>query len=190
MIDYHEIAQASKASQDKWELEELLKVVAEIKPTNILEIGVHLGRSMEVWINAFRPWYILGLERDTCYDYRHITEYASRRADVFTGVDSHSAETLQRVQDYFNPEKGDSGSNEIDFLFIDGDHLYDGVKADFEMYSPLVKKGGIVAFHDARLDDNPTCEVFKFWKEIKNQFTSKELFNPSGEGTGVGVLFL
>jgi predicted O-methyltransferase YrrM len=38
--------------------------------------------------------------------------------------------------------------SEGDFLFIDGDHTYQGVKQDFQMYSPLVKKGGIVAFHD------------------------------------------
>jgi hypothetical protein len=33
-------------------------------------------------------------------------------------------------------------------LFIDGDHTYEGVRRDFEMYSPLVRKGGIIAFHD------------------------------------------
>jgi predicted O-methyltransferase YrrM len=36
----------------------------------------------------------------------------------------------------------------LDFLFIDGDHTYKGVKEDFEMYSPLVRKGGVIAFHD------------------------------------------
>jgi len=35
-----------------------------------------------------------------------------------------------------------------DFLFIDGDHTYEGVEGDFEMYSPLVRRGGIIAFHD------------------------------------------
>jgi predicted O-methyltransferase YrrM len=36
----------------------------------------------------------------------------------------------------------------VDFLFIDGDHTYEGVTRDFEMYSPLVKRGGIIAIHD------------------------------------------
>ena len=36
----------------------------------------------------------------------------------------------------------------IDFLFIDGDHTYEGVKRDFEMCSLLVRKGGIIAFLD------------------------------------------
>jgi hypothetical protein len=30
----------------------------------------------------------------------------------------------------------------VDFLFIDGDHTYEGVKKDFEMYSPLVRREG------------------------------------------------
>ena len=30
----------------------------------------------------------------------------------------------------------------LDFLFIDGDHTYNGVKRDFEMYSKLLRKGG------------------------------------------------
>jgi predicted O-methyltransferase YrrM len=38
--------------------------------------------------------------------------------------------------------------NDIDVLFIDGDHSYNGVKNDFNLYSPLVKNGGYVVFDD------------------------------------------
>lgn len=37
----------------------------------------------------------------------------------------------------------------IDLLFIDGDHNYSGVKADIEVWTPLVKINGVVVFHDA-----------------------------------------
>jgi predicted O-methyltransferase YrrM len=36
----------------------------------------------------------------------------------------------------------------IDFIFIDGDHSYDGVKKDWNAYFPFFRKGSIVAFHD------------------------------------------
>lgn len=36
----------------------------------------------------------------------------------------------------------------IDFIFIDGDHNYEGVKRDWDTYKPLLKKGSIVALHD------------------------------------------
>jgi predicted O-methyltransferase YrrM len=41
---------------------------------------------------------------------------------------------------------------EFVFVFIDADHSYEGAKADFEAWSPLVKSGGEVAFHDSGLE--------------------------------------
>ena len=37
----------------------------------------------------------------------------------------------------------------IDLLHIDGDHSYEGVKKDFQLWSPFLKKGGTIVFHDA-----------------------------------------
>jgi predicted O-methyltransferase YrrM len=55
--------------------------------------------------------------------------------------DSHALATLSLIKKILEGRK-------LDFLFIDGDHTYNGVKTDFEMCSKLVKKGGIIAFHD------------------------------------------
>ncbi len=59
--------------------------------------------------------------------------------------------------------------NTIDFLFIDGDHTYEGVKQDFEMYEKFVKKGGIIAFHDIIISNEHherNVYVGEFWKEL------------------------
>lgn len=40
----------------------------------------------------------------------------------------------------------------IDFLFIDGDHSYEGVKKDFELYSQIMNDKGIIVIHDTDLD--------------------------------------
>lgn len=40
----------------------------------------------------------------------------------------------------------------IDVLFIDGDHSYEGVKLDFELYSKLLTPKGVVILHDS--DEN------------------------------------
>ncbi len=42
------------------------------------------------------------------------------------------------------------GSRSFDFVFVDGDHSYDGLKADWEGWSKLVAPGGIIALHDSR----------------------------------------
>lgn len=54
----------------------------------------------------------------------------------YTTLQGNSAELIERW------------SKPIDLLFIDGDHSYEGVKADYENWAPYVKKGGFIAFHD------------------------------------------
>jgi predicted O-methyltransferase YrrM len=44
--------------------------------------------------------------------------------------------------------------DELDFVFVDGDHSYEGVKKDFDTYATKLKSGGIIALHDARLFSN------------------------------------
>jgi predicted O-methyltransferase YrrM len=38
----------------------------------------------------------------------------------------------------------------VDFVFIDADHSYEGLRADWEGWSGLVAPGGILALHDSR----------------------------------------
>jgi predicted O-methyltransferase YrrM len=38
----------------------------------------------------------------------------------------------------------------VDFVFIDGDHSYQGLREDWEAWSGLVGPGGVIALHDSR----------------------------------------
>ena len=82
--------------------------------------------------------------------------------------------------------------NKLDFLFIDGDHSYDGVKADFEMYSKLVNKDGIIAFHDIFPGVLESVGgVPRFWNEIRSNFRHLELIkNREQAGCGIGIVYL
>lgn len=71
----------------------------------------------------------------------------------------------------------------VDFLFIDGGHDYATVKADWENYSPLVRPGGIVAFHDIGMPD-----VRRLWDAAKKGFQSAEIVEKAGQW-GIGVLW-
>lgn len=60
----------------------------------------------------------------------------------------------------------------FDFLFIDGDHSYKGVEQDFKDYSPFVKKGGIIAFHDIIISEqhhSRNVYVGEFWNYLKEK---------------------
>lgn len=99
--------------------------------------------------------------------------------------DSHKKETLSKVKKILDG-KG------LNFLFIDGDHTYEGVKKDFEMYSPLVSKRGFIAFHNIAPKGTPelTGGVLKFWKEIKRKFHYREIVQDwNQDGYGIGIIY-
>lgn len=37
----------------------------------------------------------------------------------------------------------------VDFIFVDGSHLYEDVKRDFELWYPKLPEKGIICFHDS-----------------------------------------
>ena len=85
---------------------------------------------------------------------------------------------------------------ECDFLFIDGDHTKEGVKEDFESYSPLVRDGGWIGFHDI-LDTEyhrsgragVIVEVCDLWNEIKDKYEITEIIDPNDQSMmGIGVI--
>lgn len=47
----------------------------------------------------------------------------------------------------------------IDLLFIDGDHSYEGVKTDFELYSNILSENGIIIIHDTDSEYEETMIV-------------------------------
>ncbi len=98
-------------------------------------------------------------------------------------ADSHDPKTLEKVDEVLNGEK-------IDLLFIDGDHTYEGVKKDFEMYAPYVNRGGIIALHDIVPYYPPRLEVSKFWNEIKHRYDYREIVEDWNQiFCGIGILY-
>ena len=76
----------------------------------------------------------------------------------------------------------------IDFLFIDGDHTYEGVKKDYETYSPLVNENGYIGFHDindTQRHRDRNVYVGKFWNELLGEKTE---FNVNADWAGIGVI--
>ena len=58
------------------------------------------------------------------------------------------------------------------------------------MYVPLVKDGGLVAFHDIP-PSGSLKQVQMFWNEVKEKYLHKELIHRTGEGAmGIGVLWV
>lgn len=173
--------------QIRSELLALATEVAGLRARNSMEIGTCFGGTLFLWCRLADPdAHIVTLDykgspRKMIY-YSFLTE--RQRLQVITG-DSHLDQTLSRVTQNL-------GQAKLDFLFIDGDHSYEGVKRDFEMYSPLVRGGGVIAFHD--IVDHPPelqCQVKKFWDEVKLRYRHKEIIdNPGQRWAGIGLLYV
>lgn len=99
-------------------------------------------------------------------------------------ADSHEPSTLATIQRHL-------AGREVDLLFIDGDHSYDGVKQDYETFSPLVRDGGIIGFHDI-IPGEPEYVggVPTFWQELKaEEASARELVDDWNRGScGIGML--
>ena len=87
------------------------------------------------------------------------------------------------------------GGQLLDFLFIDGDHTFAGVQQDFESYRSLVRRGGLIAFHDIAAPNDASAavddpgDVPAFWQSLKGQYETEELVLPGGPGAfGIGLV--
>lgn len=181
-----ETAVANGAIQKPTELAEFLNLLIDLDPQVIVEIGVHVGGTLYAW-EQIAPT-VIGI--DWAPDGPHLVKLGS--SPVILG-DSHKPRTVAALTEYLRARRC-----AIDCLFIDGDHTYDGVRQDYEMYSPLVRRGGLIAFHDiapilpgqANVDG---IAVKQFWDEIKNKraveiIDTEDHLRSHIAGFGIGVL--
>ena len=82
-------------------------------------------------------------------------------------------------RDIFVPEQ-----ISIDYLHIDGDHHYEGVRLDFDLFCPLVHDDGVITLHDTSNYREP-CGVPRLVDELREEGTYSILNFPIRYGTAV-----
>jgi predicted O-methyltransferase YrrM len=183
-----------RPKQNEDEVRRLFNMVCKLRPKRVLEIGTARGGTLYLWAQAAAPDATIvsvdlpggpfGGAYPECRTLFYESFAQEHQQVHLMRADSHHAGTLKFVRQLFNDQP-------IDFLFIDGDHTYEGVKADFQLYSPIVKPGGLIALHDILpRPDDPTIQVDRFWQEIKERCAGKELVGDpaSGRQIGIGVI--
>jgi predicted O-methyltransferase YrrM len=114
--------------------------------TCIVELGVYEGVTSRVLRAAMSPvgtlWCVDPFSRDRLgFSYG----YGISRREV-----SQAPNGDVRFIRKFSHEAVQGWTLPIDLVFIDADHSYDAVRQDWENWSPFVRPGGAVAFHDSR----------------------------------------
>lgn len=192
-------AQRRGAVQKVAELAPLLAVLARRRPVTVVEIGTYRGGSLYAFcrvadangtlVSVDLPGGLFG-GGYTDAELRNLRGYGLPGQSLhFLRADSHDATTRDAVVSSLD-------GRAIDFLMIDGDHRYEGVQRDFELYAPLVGSDGLIAFHDILPHPQaPLCQVDALWNEVKSGYRHAEFVDPQedwgvGQWGGIGVLFL
>jgi predicted O-methyltransferase YrrM len=179
--------------QVRSEIEALLELLAENPPRAILEIGTARGGTLFLLTHVASDDATLVSVDLPGGDYGGgyppamaplFTSFARRQqvVELICG-DSHSDATRAAVERVL-------GQRAVDFLLIDGDHTYEGVRRDFTMYSPLVRRDGWIALHDV-VSGRPELVggVPDFWKEVKSSRSAQELVHDwNQEAYGIGLI--
>lgn len=94
-------------------------------------------------------------------------------------ITTHVMTTLEYAKNY--PKK------RYQYIYIDGDHSYEGVNLDYSLFWPRLDKEGFMSFHDVVAHgylDKGLFGIWKFWKELKG---NKIIF-PFPKESGLGFV--
>jgi predicted O-methyltransferase YrrM len=179
-------------TQSKKEIEDVVRFLQERNVKSIVEIGAFFGGTTYIWAKHLQPESFIVLDDysgvdATPFPVEHFPFKPSREDLEALWKSWGVTEVLWgKSQDYMRVDE-----HTTDFLFIDGDHSYEGVKADFDRYAPLVKPGGFIGFHDIiNYEGVPENNVEPFWKELKERYENCwEFFSePDQKWMGIGII--
>ena len=156
--------------QKQKEFTELMQIIIDNKYNSVLEIGAYSNGCTYAFASICKKVVSIDLVHRSTERFNNVTYITGNSHEVSNDIDG-----------------------KFDVIFIDGDHTYDGVKKDFELYSDLINKGGIICFHDiwdTEEHHRQGCYVDKFWNEIKENYRYDELGKEIKTWGGIGVLYV
>lgn len=182
------------ASQDEWELTQLLDLLKARKVHKYLEIGAREGDTFHAVGSVLMPGATMvaidlpggkwgygtsaGQLWNACGDLR---AHHGHAVHMVLGSSTKSVIVQQSTQ--YGP---------FDAVLIDGDHRYEGVSTDWEIYgkhAPMVVFHDIAGFGVIQRSSGDPVEVPRLWDEIKasDLYETHEYITPKAR-MGIGVV--
>jgi len=182
-----------RPSQVPSEIEALLRQVSALRPKTVLEIGTYRGGTLFLFATVAEDDALL-VSIDLPME-RFGEGYAKRRGKLYRAF-ARSGQRIELLRQHSHDPPTVAavarilGGRLVDLLFIDGDHSYEGVAADFRLYSPFVRDGGLIVFHDiVPGKEEHVGEVPRFWQELKASGVVTEFVDDWEQGGyGLGIL--
>ena len=161
-------------------------IMQMVKPKIFIELGTHKGDSYCAFCQAVET-----LELDTaCY------AVDTWEGDEQSGL--YGTEILENLRAYHDPLYGSFSrliqsrfdlaldhfsDGSVDLLHIDGLHIYDAVKHDFDAWLPKMSTHGVILLHDINVRERE-FGVWRLWQDLKDRYPGFEFRH----GNGLGVL--
>jgi len=132
-------------------------VCSQSRIHSVIEIGSYEGGTALVWAQLARKVVCVDIESDPDKTGLIYAETGFEGKIVEIRGKSTDPAVIEKVRESLLKKRAD-------LLFIDGDHGYHTVKADFKNYSQFIRLGGWIAMHDIV---NPKWSMKLFWDELK-----------------------
>jgi glycosyltransferase involved in cell wall biosynthesis len=161
-------------------------LVNALRPRSFVELGTHGGFSYFAICQAVRRLQLATRCHavDTWRGDEHAGFYGE---EVYERVRAHNdalyADFSSLLRATFDGAAAAFADGTIDLLHIDGRHLYQDAKHDFETWRPKLSDRAVVLFHDTNMRERD-FGVFRLWHELQDQYPSFEFLH----GHGLGVL--
>lgn len=150
------------------------KFIDKLKELNMnnmtgIEIGCYSGQSAEFFINSglFNTFYCIDSWTNG-WDKNDRTFKSAQAAEKVFDNRFKDNEKIIKIKNYSWNVANKFQDESIDFIYIDGNHTYEGFKKDLKLYYPKIKTGCIFSGHDYK----------SFWGVYKvlNEFLKTDFF--------------
>lgn len=169
-------------------------IIRNIKPNRVLCIGSRKGFIPAVCALACQENQKGKVDFvDASYDDSHPKHWGGKGfwtkiipEDHFSmlNLSSYINTYVMTSKDFANKYK----ERHYQYIYIDADHSYEGVKSDYEHYWPKLDKNGFMVFHDVVVKNYKKLKgfgVWKFWNELSN---NKKIIFPIPKHSGLGIV--
>lgn len=168
------------------ELKVLLEIYRRLDPEDVLEVGTYHGGTLYHWLQNSSVGtnivsvdsYAVGVDNRALYPEWHSEDIGL----VAIEGESHDPKTIDRVRNW----------GPFDFVMIDAGHYLKEVTRDWENYRGMVRRGGLMCFHDILTHPAwPSIEVGQLWEQIKQDYLTFEIVaDRNAEWGGIGCVLL
>lgn len=163
------------------------RVAKELKPRRTVELGTWRGTTAAL-LSHVTSEIVVSLDIQDYGGKDEALRIAGSTRPTYKLSNARKRETLEDVMRLLEGEQ-------IDLLFIDDGHRIEEVTEEHQLWSPMVRVGGWIVFHDINPDANKDtagnhpdiCQAHEYWKRLIGP-KDEIIFHGTPPGPGIGIL--